>query len=203
MMTALVTNEKLPFHFPWCQTLGMQPPLREGCWMGDCLPPHPLFVLPWKILEIKNWMKSLRNKAKAISAELFNLNLKIQLQPWKSPEDVLRSQISPKITQDHTRSTKITKDHPRSPKMPKSTKKYQKVPKITKSTQKYPKSIPKVSKSIPRVSKSIPKVSKSISKESPNYPRSIPKVSQKYSKSTQMYPKSVPKSVQKDSSRSI
>ena len=32
MMTALVTNEKWPFQFPWCRTLGVHPPLREGCW---------------------------------------------------------------------------------------------------------------------------------------------------------------------------
>ena len=30
MMTALVTNEKWPFQFPWCRTLGVHPPLREG-----------------------------------------------------------------------------------------------------------------------------------------------------------------------------
>ena len=31
MMTALVTNEKWSFQFPWCRTLGVHPPLREGC----------------------------------------------------------------------------------------------------------------------------------------------------------------------------
>ena len=36
MMTALVTNETWPFQFPWCRTLGMNPPLREGC--GEILP---------------------------------------------------------------------------------------------------------------------------------------------------------------------
>ena len=31
MMIALVTNKKLPFHVPCFQTLGVHPPLREGC----------------------------------------------------------------------------------------------------------------------------------------------------------------------------
>ena len=33
MMTTLVTNEKWLFPFPWCQTLGVHPPLR--CDGGD------------------------------------------------------------------------------------------------------------------------------------------------------------------------
>ena len=31
LMTALVTNKKWPFHFPWCRALVVHPPLREGC----------------------------------------------------------------------------------------------------------------------------------------------------------------------------
>ena len=33
MMTGLGTNEKWPVQFPWCQTLGVHQPLREG-WFG-------------------------------------------------------------------------------------------------------------------------------------------------------------------------
>ena len=36
MMIVLVTNEKWPFQFSCCRTLGVHPPLREGCSTGSC-----------------------------------------------------------------------------------------------------------------------------------------------------------------------
>ena len=48
MMTALVTNEKWPFQFPWCRTLGVHPPLREGC---PTSPPRPTTVISSKHLQ--------------------------------------------------------------------------------------------------------------------------------------------------------
>ena len=90
------------------------------------------------------------NKAKAISAELFELNLKscyslekVLKKSWV-PQDHKRS---PKITQDHPSSHKITQDHSRSPKIPKVSQKHPKsIPTVSK---KYPKSIPKISQKYP------------------------------------------------------